>query len=170
MVPLCCLPSLSVRINLPVEPPCDALQDPQRMQGSLYALRILTRKYEFRDEEERQPLALIVSTVFPVSASCTCAMPGTALHMSKHVQTQERAVAPATAVLMPLGVGLSQRMQAYGALSAHASIWGSLSACKHMGLSQRMQKHMGLELLVVLRMLMSICCIACSGLRDTSLG
>jgi len=42
-----------------------ASQDPQRVQGSLYALRILARKYEFRDEDERQPLAQLVSTVFP---------------------------------------------------------------------------------------------------------
>lgn len=50
------------------------LQDPIRLQGSLSALRILCRKYEFKDEEDRQPLAQIVSTIFPVSLSSNVGM------------------------------------------------------------------------------------------------
>jgi len=38
------------------------------VQGSLYALRILARKYEYRDEEDRIPLNQIITTAFPVSA------------------------------------------------------------------------------------------------------
>ena len=37
-----------------------------RMHGALYALRILARKYEFRDEEDRAPLEAIVNTTFPL--------------------------------------------------------------------------------------------------------
>lgn len=35
-------------------------QDQQRVYGALYALRILTRKYEFKDEEERNPVYQII--------------------------------------------------------------------------------------------------------------
>ena len=35
------------------------------MRGALYALRILARKYEFKDEEERGPLAPIVAGFLP---------------------------------------------------------------------------------------------------------
>lgn len=38
----------------------------QRVFGALYALRILTRKYEFKDEEERMPVYHIINTTFPV--------------------------------------------------------------------------------------------------------
>jgi hypothetical protein len=38
----------------------------QRVFGALYALRILTRKYEFKDEEERTPVYHIINTTFPV--------------------------------------------------------------------------------------------------------
>ncbi|KAG0567157.1 hypothetical protein KC19_7G115500 [Ceratodon purpureus] len=41
-------------------------QDQQRVFGALYALRILTRKYEFKDEEERMPVYTIINTTFPV--------------------------------------------------------------------------------------------------------
>ncbi|CAM6037581.1 unnamed protein product [Sphagnum compactum] len=41
-------------------------QDQQRIFGALHALRILTRKYEFKDEEERMPVYLIINTTFPV--------------------------------------------------------------------------------------------------------
>ena len=41
------------------------LQEEQRLYGALYALRLLTRKYEFRDAEERVPLDHIVKTMFP---------------------------------------------------------------------------------------------------------
>jgi hypothetical protein len=37
-----------------------------RMHGALYALRILARKYEFRDEEDRAPLKAIIAATFPV--------------------------------------------------------------------------------------------------------
>eukprot|EP00250_Pteridium_aquilinum_P010585 c19495_g1_i1 orf=322-3393(-) len=40
-------------------------QDQQRVYGALYALRILTRKYEFKDEEERRPVYQIIETTFP---------------------------------------------------------------------------------------------------------
>ncbi|DBB04276.1 hypothetical protein WJX77_005934 [Trebouxia sp. C0004] len=40
-------------------------QDEQRLYGALYALRLMTRKYEFRDAEERVPLDAIVKTTFP---------------------------------------------------------------------------------------------------------
>ena len=41
------------------------LQEQQRLYGALYALRLMTRKYEFRDAEERIPLETIVQTTFP---------------------------------------------------------------------------------------------------------
>ncbi|XP_024396720.1 importin beta-like SAD2 [Physcomitrium patens] len=41
-------------------------QDQQRVYGALYALRILTRKYEFKDEEERAPVYHIINSTFPV--------------------------------------------------------------------------------------------------------
>eukprot|EP00798_Chlamydomonas_sp_ICE-L_P030407 gene30407-35412_t len=41
-------------------------QERNRVHGALYALRILTRKYEFRDEEERAPLTEMLNHVFPV--------------------------------------------------------------------------------------------------------
>lgn len=40
-------------------------QDQGRVYGALYALRILTRKYEFKDEEERKPVYQIIETTFP---------------------------------------------------------------------------------------------------------
>ncbi|KAK9839718.1 hypothetical protein WJX81_008385 [Elliptochloris bilobata] len=42
-----------------------ATQEQARMRGALYALRILARKYEFKDEEERGPLAPIVAGFLP---------------------------------------------------------------------------------------------------------
>ncbi len=33
--------------------------------GALYVLRVLTRKYEFKDEDERAPLAPVVNAAFP---------------------------------------------------------------------------------------------------------
>lgn len=44
-------------------------QDPLRVHGGLYALRILARKYEFRDESERAPMTELVNTALPVSNS-----------------------------------------------------------------------------------------------------
>ena len=41
-------------------------QDHGRLYGALFALRILARKYEFKDEEDRAPLAGIVNGAFPV--------------------------------------------------------------------------------------------------------
>jgi hypothetical protein len=41
-------------------------QNQQRVFGALYALRILTHKYEFKDEEERTPVYHIIYTIFPV--------------------------------------------------------------------------------------------------------
>lgn len=46
--------------------PAPAAQDQQRIGGALYVLRLLARKYEFRDEEDRAPLEAIVNTTFPV--------------------------------------------------------------------------------------------------------
>uniref|UniRef100_A0A383WBL3 Importin N-terminal domain-containing protein n=1 Tax=Tetradesmus obliquus TaxID=3088 RepID=A0A383WBL3_TETOB len=40
--------------------------DQPRMYGALLVLRVLTRKYEFRDDEERAPMAPIVNASFPV--------------------------------------------------------------------------------------------------------
>ncbi|WOL12812.1 importin beta-like SAD2 isoform X2 [Canna indica] len=40
------------------------LQDPQVL-GALYVLRVLARKYEFKSDEERTPLHLIVGETFP---------------------------------------------------------------------------------------------------------
>ena len=42
------------------------LQEETRLHGGLYALRILSRKYEFRDEDDRAPLNTIVNSAFPV--------------------------------------------------------------------------------------------------------
>ena len=33
--------------------------------GALFVLRVLARKYEFKDEEERAPLAPVVNAAFP---------------------------------------------------------------------------------------------------------
>ena len=44
---------------------CQLIQDEKRLYGALYALRLLTRKYEFRDADERMPLDIIVKTTFP---------------------------------------------------------------------------------------------------------
>ncbi|BDA47636.1 Importin-7 [Coccomyxa sp. Obi] len=41
-------------------------QEQQRLYGALFALRILTRKYEFKDEEERAPLGTLVDATFPL--------------------------------------------------------------------------------------------------------
>ncbi|GLC37117.1 hypothetical protein PLESTB_000981600 [Pleodorina starrii] len=41
-------------------------QDQLRVHGGLLALRLLARKYEFRDEEERAPLEGIITTAFPL--------------------------------------------------------------------------------------------------------
>jgi importin-7 len=37
------------------------------VHGGLYALRIVARKYEFRDPDERQPLMELIDSCFPVS-------------------------------------------------------------------------------------------------------
>lgn len=41
------------------------IQEHQRLHGALYALRLMTRKYEFRDADDRIPLDAIVKTTFP---------------------------------------------------------------------------------------------------------
>ncbi|EIE23737.1 ARM repeat-containing protein [Coccomyxa subellipsoidea C-169] len=41
-------------------------QEQQRLYGALFALRILTRKYEFKDEEDRIPLGTLVDATFPI--------------------------------------------------------------------------------------------------------
>ncbi|KXZ43736.1 hypothetical protein GPECTOR_81g184 [Gonium pectorale] len=41
-------------------------QDQVRVHGALLALRLLARKYEFRDEEERAPLDGIIASAFPL--------------------------------------------------------------------------------------------------------
>eukprot|EP00887_Chlorella_sp_A99_P003658 scaffold7.g3658.t1 len=41
-------------------------QDQARVGGALLVLRLLARKYEFRDEEEREPLEALVNATFPV--------------------------------------------------------------------------------------------------------
>lgn len=40
-------------------------QDQQQIFGALYVLRILARKYEFKQDEEREPVSLIVDETFP---------------------------------------------------------------------------------------------------------
>ena len=40
------------------------MQDPQSLHGGLVALRILTRKYEFRTEDDKGPLLEIVDATF----------------------------------------------------------------------------------------------------------
>ena len=40
-------------------------QDHGQLYGGMLMLRLLTRKYEFKDESEREPLAQIVSVAFP---------------------------------------------------------------------------------------------------------
>ncbi len=40
------------------------------MHGALVVLRIMARKFEFRDEEDRAPLAPLIDATFPVSALC----------------------------------------------------------------------------------------------------
>jgi len=42
------------------------MQDHGRLYGAVFALRILARKYEFKDEEDRGPLTGIVNSTFPV--------------------------------------------------------------------------------------------------------
>ena len=44
-----------------VKPPLPLAQ----VWGALYVLRVLTRKYEFKDEEDRAPLAPVVNAAFP---------------------------------------------------------------------------------------------------------
>lgn len=41
------------------------LQDQSRVYGCMFALRILARKYEFRDSEEREALDQVVEATFP---------------------------------------------------------------------------------------------------------
>ena len=41
-------------------------QEPPRIYAALYALRMLTRKYEYKSEEDRPPLYQVVNSVFPV--------------------------------------------------------------------------------------------------------
>ena len=40
-------------------------QEHARLYGGLLLLRLLSRKYEFKDEDEREPLAHLVSATFP---------------------------------------------------------------------------------------------------------
>jgi hypothetical protein len=47
------------------------MQDPLRVHGALYALRLVTRKYELTDESERGPLHDLVEKTFPVSREST---------------------------------------------------------------------------------------------------
>uniref|UniRef100_A0A7S0V0E3 Importin N-terminal domain-containing protein n=1 Tax=Polytomella parva TaxID=51329 RepID=A0A7S0V0E3_9CHLO len=44
--------------------PCLSQQDPILLHGSLYALRIVCRKYEFRSEEDREPLDNLINLIF----------------------------------------------------------------------------------------------------------
>ena len=46
--------------------PASLLQDEARVYGGLLMLRLMTRKYEFADEEKRGPLAQLINTMFPV--------------------------------------------------------------------------------------------------------
>ena len=41
-------------------------QEQARLHAALAALRILARKYEFKDEEERSPLGGVVDATFPL--------------------------------------------------------------------------------------------------------
>eukprot|EP00216_Chloropicon_sp_CCMP2111_P001287 CAMPEP_0198243276 /NCGR_PEP_ID=MMETSP1446-20131203/26275_1 /TAXON_ID=1461542 ORGANISM="Unidentified sp, Strain CCMP2111" /NCGR_SAMPLE_ID=MMETSP1446 /ASSEMBLY_ACC=CAM_ASM_001112 /LENGTH=1052 /DNA_ID=CAMNT_0043927057 /DNA_START=26 /DNA_END=3184 /DNA_ORIENTATION=+ len=45
---------------------CLVNQDTSRLYGGLFALRMLTRKYEYKNEDERVPLYEIVNSVFPI--------------------------------------------------------------------------------------------------------
>ena len=38
-------------------------QEENRVHGALYALRILARKYEFRDEDDRLPIIPVIGQV-----------------------------------------------------------------------------------------------------------
>lgn len=40
-------------------------QEQPRLYGALTALRILSNKYEFKDEDERQPIQEVVNLTFP---------------------------------------------------------------------------------------------------------
>jgi hypothetical protein len=40
--------------------------DPAGVAGALRVLRVLTRKFEFKDEDERGPLAAVVEATFPL--------------------------------------------------------------------------------------------------------
>lgn len=42
-----------------------SMQEQQRLYGGLLMVRLLARKYEFKDDDEREPLAHIVSATFP---------------------------------------------------------------------------------------------------------
>lgn len=44
---------------------CTQVQEEARVGGALTALRVLTRKYEFRDSEERGPLGPLLATALP---------------------------------------------------------------------------------------------------------
>ena len=41
------------------------MQEQARLHSALYALRVLARKYEFRDETERAPMGAVVEATFP---------------------------------------------------------------------------------------------------------
>ena len=43
-----------------------ATSEQARLHAALAALRILARKYEFKDEEERSPLGGVVDATFPL--------------------------------------------------------------------------------------------------------
>lgn len=43
----------------------DDAQDHGRLYGGMLMLRLLTRKYEFKDDTEREPLAQVVAAAFP---------------------------------------------------------------------------------------------------------
>lgn len=55
-----------MQYELAYQDACMTMQDHGRLYGALFALRILARKYEFKDEEDRAPLTGIVNGAFPV--------------------------------------------------------------------------------------------------------
>ena len=44
---------------------CCCAQEQPHLYGALYALRILSNKYEFKDLEDRKPMQDVVNTTFP---------------------------------------------------------------------------------------------------------
>ena len=73
-----------------------AVQDHSRIYGCLFALRILARKYEFRDSGERVPLEQVVEATFPavlqlVQVPLLQRLPCTHTHICYHCMAKQSA-------------------------------------------------------------------------------